>query len=77
MERHHMICALVGYFIGLDKNIRSNDLSIRIDEILIASKFTALGKEDGDLRLLDELISEFTMSVIGRGFNRKDRRTKR
>ena len=71
-----MVCTLVGYFIGLDKNIRSEDLSIQIDEVLIASKFTALGKEDGDLQLLDELISELTMSVLGRWYNRKDRRKK-
>jgi len=77
MERHHMICGLVGFFVGENHQITSQNLSYKIDEILIESKFTVLGAEDGDLRLLDEMIAEFTMSVIGRGFNRADRRSKK
>lgn len=45
--------------------------------MLSDSKFTPLGTESGDLQLLDEMIAEFTMSVIGRGFNRSDRRKKK
>ena len=77
MERHHLICGLLGYFIAKNPRIRSQDLSENIDEVLAASSFTVLGKEDGDLQLLDEMIAEFTMSVIARGFNRADRRKKK
>ena len=77
MERHHLICGLLGYFVGLDKTITSKDLSVKIDQMLEVSKFTPLGTEEGDLQLLDEMIAEFTMSVIGRGFNRADRRKKK
>ena len=77
MERHHLICGLLGYFVGLDKTITSKDLSVKIDQMLEVSKFTPLGTEDGDLQLLDEMIGEFTMSVIGRGFNRADRRKRK
>lgn len=76
MERHHMICGLLGFFVGENINIKSVDLSFKINEMLLASKFTPLGSEEGDLQLLDEMIAEFTMSVIGRGFNRADRRKK-
>jgi len=77
MERHYLICGLLGYFIAKNPRITSQDLSKSIDEVLAASTFTLLGKEDGDLQLLDEMIAELTMSVIGRGFNRADRRKKR
>ena len=76
MERHWLICGLLGYFVGEDHHISSKDLSIKIDQMLSESKFTPLGSEKGDLQLLDEMIGEFTMSVIGRGFNRADRRKK-
>ena len=76
MERHYLICGLLGYFIAKNPRITSPDLSASIDEVLTASSFTLLGKEDGDLQLLDEMIAEFTMSVIARGFNRADRRKK-
>lgn len=77
MERYHMICGLIGFFVGEDNNITSKDLSVKIDQRLLDSKFTPLGSEKGDLQLLDEMIAEFVMSVIGRGFNRSDRRRKR
>lgn len=76
MERHWLICGLLGYFVGEDHHISSKDLAIKIDQMLSESKFTPLGSEKGDLQLLDEMIGEFTMSVIRRGFNRKDRRQK-
>ncbi len=76
MERHWLICGLLGWFCAKEQSITSLDLRIKIDQFLENSKFTPLGSEDGDLQLLDEMIAEFTMSVIGRGFNRKDRRKK-
>lgn len=76
MERHWLICGLLGWFCAKEPNITSLDLRIKIDQFLDDSKFTSLGAEAGDLQLLDEMIAEFTMSVIGRGYNRKDRRKK-
>ena len=49
----------------------------KIDDFLLKSKFTPLGTESGDLQLLDEMIAELTMSALGRGFNRNDRRNAR
>jgi len=77
MERHHLICGLIGFYVCENHYIKGEDLSYKINNMLIDSKFTPLGTEDGDLQLLDEMIAEFTMSVIGRGFNRKDRRSKK
>jgi len=74
MERHFLICGLLGWFCAKQPNITSEDLRIKIDQVLAHSKFTPLGTEDGDLKLLDEMIAEFLMSVMGRRFNRKDRR---
>ena len=75
MERHHLICGLLGWFCAKQPNITSEDLQIKIDQVLADSKFTPLGSEEGDLQLLDEMIAEFLMSVMGRRFNRKDRRS--
>ena len=74
MERNWLICGMIGYFCAKFPNISSDDLRYKIDEFLIESKFTPLGTEDGDSTLLDEMIAELTMSGIGRGFNRADRR---
>lgn len=76
MERNWLICGMLGYFCAKEPHITSDDLRIKIDQMLSESKFTSLGTEKGDLQLLDEMIAEFTMSVIGRGFNRNDRRRK-
>ena len=75
MERNWFICGMLGWFCAKHPNITSQDLRIEIDQWLEESKFTPLGTEDGDLQLLDEMIAEFTMSAIGRGINRKDRRS--
>ncbi len=75
MERHFLICGLLGWFCAKQPNITSEDLRIKIDHVLADSKFTPLGTEKGDLQLLDEMIAEFLMSVMGRQFNRKDRRS--
>jgi len=74
MERNWLICGLLGWFCAIDRQISGKDLRIKLDQALSESKFTPLGTEDGDLILLDEMIAEFTMSVIGRGYNRAHRR---
>ncbi len=76
MERHFLICSLIGWFCAKEPHITSEDLRVKIDQTLSDSKFTPLGTEDGDLQLMDEMIAEFLMSVMGRRFNRKDRRQK-
>ena len=74
MERNYLICGLAGYFVAKDSSIKGEDLRIKIDQVLADSKFTSLGSEKDDFTLLDEMCSEFLMSVLGRGYNRKDRR---
>ncbi len=74
MERNWLICAMLGWYCAKSPNITSDDLRVKIDQYLTDSKFTPLGTEPDDLQLLDEMIAELTMSGIGRGFNRKDRR---
>jgi hypothetical protein len=68
---------MLGWFCAKEKNITSEGLRDKLDEYLLASKFTPLGTEEGDLQLLDEMIGELTMAGIGRGFNRQDRRKKK
>lgn len=77
MERYYLICGLLGWFCAKQPNITSDDLRIKIDQVLSDSKFTPLGTEEGDLQLLDEMVAEFLMSVMGRRFNRKNRRSNR
>jgi len=76
MERHYLIAGLMGWFCAKEPNITGDDLRIKIDQVLEDSRFTPLGNEKGDLELLDEMVAEFLMSVMGRRFNRKDRRAK-
>ena len=63
-----------GWFSGKNPNISSIDLKINIDNSLMDSKFTPIGTEPNDLQLLDELLAETMMSVIGKEVNRKTRR---
>ena len=74
MERNYLICSLLGWFCAKEPNLNGSDLRIKIDQVLADSKFTPLGTEDTDIQLLDETTAELLMSVMGRGFNRKDRR---
>ena len=74
MERNYLICSLLGWFCAKQSDINGSDLKIKIDQALADSKFTPLGTEDTDMQLLDETTAELLMSVMGRGFNRKDRR---
>jgi len=74
MERNYLICSLIGWFCAKESSIGGSDLKIKIDQVLADSKFTSIGTEDTDMQLLDETAAELLMSVIGRGYNRKDRR---
>jgi len=74
MERSYLICGLIGQFCAENQSMDSTDLKIKIDQVLTASGFTILGTEEDDTQLLDEMIGEFQMSLIGRKFNRNDRR---
>lgn len=75
MERHYLICMLIGQCVATDRNLNSDDLKLKIDEALLKCCFTPLGTEDGDIQLLDELLGETMMYVIGQGINRKQRRS--
>lgn len=74
MERSNLICMLVGWFTATDNTMDSGDLKIKIDNALMESHFTPIGTEKNDLQLMDELLGETMMYVIGKGYNRKDRR---
>jgi len=74
MERNYLICALTGWFSAKHESLEGTDLKIMIDQRLIESGFPTLGSEKGDAQLLLEMESELLMSVMGRKFNRKDRR---
>jgi len=76
MERNYLICGLLGWFCAKEPSIDGVDLKIKIDQVLEESGFTLLGTENDDLQLLDEMVAEFLMSVMGRKFNRQDRRIK-
>ncbi len=75
MERNHLICILTGWFSAKQESLEGGDLKIMIDQRLIESGFSTLGSEKSDAQLLLEMESELLMSVMGRGYNRKDRRT--
>ena len=73
MERNYLICMLIGQLV--EKGARTSDeLKEEIDKSLLKCCFTPLGTEEGDSQLLDELIGETMMYVIGQGINRKQRR---
>lgn len=74
MERDRLICCLVGKFSALKPNITADDLRIKIDQHLQECNFTSIGTEEGDLELLQDLLDETMMSVMGSGINRKMRR---
>lgn len=76
MERSHLISGLIGWFCAKEPGIDSIDLKIKIDQVLVDSGFTLLGTEKDDIHLLDEMVAEFLMSVMGKKFNREDRRIK-
>lgn len=74
MERDRLICCLVGRYTALDSGITSEDLRIRIDQHLADCHLTSIGTESSDLQLFEELLGETMISVMGQGYNRKQRR---
>ena len=76
MERTYLICGLVGFFSAEDSSIDAIDLKIKIDQALESSGFPLIGSEKSDTQLLDEFSAELLMSIIGRGYNRTQRREK-
>lgn len=75
MERERLICCLVGKFTALQPSINSQDLRIKIDQHLQECNLTILGSEPNDTELLQELLDETMISVIGSGINREMRRS--
>ena len=73
MERNYLICALMGKFVEQDHSISADDLRIKIDQALENSCMTPVGKED--IQLLDEVLGELMISVIGAKINRAQRRS--
>ena len=71
MERDHLICCMFGRITAKKPDINAEDLKIELDNFLFDSKFTPLGTENNDVTLLEELIAELQMSIIGRGYNRR------
>lgn len=74
MERSYLICMLVGWFTAKKPDIKADDLRIQIDQSLTDSKLTTLGSEPNDVQLLEELLGETMISVLGKGINRETRR---
>lgn len=66
---------LIGQFVALESKNPTNDkIKDYVDEALFKCCFTPLGTEKDDLQLLDELLGETMMYVIGQGMNRRQRR---
>lgn len=74
MERSNLICMLIGWHTATDHDIDGADLKIKVDNSLINAHFTPLGTEPNDLQLIDELLGETMMYVMGQGYNRQQRR---
>lgn len=72
IEREKLICMLVGWYTGKNPNISAIDLRISIDQHLIECNQQPLDKNDNEL--LDNLIAETIIKVLGSGINRKTRR---
>ena len=75
MERDRLICCLVGRYSTLNPSINADDLRIKIDQHLAECNLTSLGTESNDKELMQDLLDETIISVLGRGINRKMRRT--
>lgn len=73
IERSNLIAMLVGYSVANNKNIDGSDLKIVLDNHLIKCHQQPLGKEDTEL--LQQVLDELIISVLGQGLNRKDRRS--
>jgi len=66
----------VGFFSAEDSSIDAIDLKIKVDQALESSGFPLIGTDKNDTQLLDEFAAELLMSIIGRGYNRTQRREK-
>ena len=73
IEREKLICMLVGYYTGKHPNATGIELSEYLDQQLIEANQTKLTKDDLDL--LDSLLAETVIKVLGMGLNRKIRRS--
>ena len=66
---------LIGQYVAEHRqNVTTEDLQYYIDESLLKSCMTPLGTETGDTQLLEELLGETMIYVMGQGINRKQRR---
>jgi hypothetical protein len=65
---------LAGWFMSENPSMTGDDLRIHIDQRLEKCCLSRLGQEKDDLQLIDELLGETMIYVIGLGINRKDRR---
>ncbi len=72
MERNYLICALMGKFVEQDHSISAEDLRVKIDQALENSCMTPIGADD--MQLLDEVLGEIMISVLGAKINRAQRR---
>ncbi len=72
MQRNYLICALMGKFVEEDHSISAEDLRIKLDQALATSCMTPLGPDD--TQLLDEVLGEVMISVLGAKINRTQRR---
>lgn len=74
MERSHLICTLIGRITNQDESINADDLRYEIDQRLEKCCLPLLGQEKGDLELLDEVLAECMIYVMGQKINRRMRR---
>jgi hypothetical protein len=72
VERNNLVCVLIGRFTTIYPNITGEDLRITIDQHLIKCNQLPLSLEENGL--LQSLIDETVISVLGMGVNRKERR---
>lgn len=75
LERERLICFLVGYYHGLTKTIRVEDLIIQINNHLLECNQPQLNQED--TQVLQELVAEqMYLAISKHGYiNRKQQRS--
>jgi len=73
IERERLICTLIGYYIGENKNLVSGkELRIAVDQHLVNCNQTPMTVEENGL--MQDLLDEIQISVLSKGINRKTRR---
>ncbi len=75
MERKYLICMLVGKITEWKNDVSGEDLRYYIDERLEKCCLPLLGHDPEDDNLLNELLGETMIYVMGQGINRKTRRS--